>query len=788
MRPSDRSRHTPMEALEARQLLATFLVDLATDENDGNFAAGDLSLREALVLANDTAEGDSISFSSEIAGQTIGLTLGELLVAGDTLIRGYDEDGEDASITIDGNGLGRIFNINDSDGSGTSDVTIENLTLVNANSGGDDGGAIFSTESLTIRSTVIGDSTAGAGFGGGIYHTAFDGTLTIVDSAIRNNTAERGAGVYVISSASVFIDSSEIAGNTAARFGGGIQVNSLGGDFTLRNSTISGNAAASDGGGLLVDNPGNAIIIRNSTVAFNVADSDTSGGGSGAGVRIEGGTLTLTSTIVSDNTLGGGAASDIVAEVNTVDVDGSTNNLIGHAGSAGGLSDGVDGNLVGRDPQLVVLDANDGQTRTHALGEDSPAIDAGSNPAGLAFDQRGEGFARSVGEGVDIGAFELQFTELDLEALADSLPRGTSNDADTHWVVVRNGDGDLIVFTGTGDDWQAFRLRDRVTDAPAAISDAVIYTDPADGLTYIAVPSDDGFLLYQRGAAGQWTYRNLTDELGISESTPIDRLTQFTTVEGLVSIGGYTADDDLVLLQQTGDTLPEGREWSFRNLSDDLRSRNMATPNLTDIISYVTPWDQWTIAGIDDQGDIQGIWVFTPAFETWRVDNLSDLYGAPTLVGQLTVIQTSWQAINLAGTDENGHLVVTWWVPRFRVEGRGWAVNDLTSQFDGEPLVNGRITGFVTPWGAMNYAGLNEDGEVVAYWWVPNRQWAVSSLTRNETPDAPRPTGTLTNHVSDAGTMSILGASEENHVVRLWWTVDSDGWELTDLTEIAVRT
>jgi hypothetical protein len=36
----------------------------------------------------------------------------------------------------------------------------------------------------------------------------------------------------------------------------------------------------------------------------------------------------------------------------------------------------------------------------------SPAIDAGSNPLGLAFDQRGDGFPRENGGGVDIGAFE----------------------------------------------------------------------------------------------------------------------------------------------------------------------------------------------------------------------------------------------------------------------------------------------------------------------------------------------------------------------------------------------
>lgn len=42
-----------------------------------------------------------------------------------------------------------------------------------------------------------------------------------------------------------------------------------------------------------------------------------------------------------------------------------------------------------------------------ALRRRSPAIDMGSNPLSLAFDQRGEGFTREYETGMpDIGAFE----------------------------------------------------------------------------------------------------------------------------------------------------------------------------------------------------------------------------------------------------------------------------------------------------------------------------------------------------------------------------------------------
>ena len=64
---------------------------------------------------------------------------------------------------------------------------------------------------------------------------------------------------------------------------------------------------------------------------------------------------------------------------------------------------------------LGPLADNGGPTLTHVLLLGSPAIDAGDNTLAvdedgvpLANDQRGEGFDRVFGDGVDIGAFELQ--------------------------------------------------------------------------------------------------------------------------------------------------------------------------------------------------------------------------------------------------------------------------------------------------------------------------------------------------------------------------------------------
>lgn len=82
-------------------------------------------------------------------------------------------------------------------------------------------------------------------------------------------------------------------------------------------------------------------------------------------------------------------------------------------GNGNGIDGFVDSDLVGTaqnpiDAQLGELQNNGGVTETTALLDGSPAIDAGSNPNNLAFDQRGEGFDRTVGDGTDIGAYEVQ--------------------------------------------------------------------------------------------------------------------------------------------------------------------------------------------------------------------------------------------------------------------------------------------------------------------------------------------------------------------------------------------
>lgn len=57
-------------------------------------------------------------------------------------------------------------------------------------------------------------------------------------------------------------------------------------------------------------------------------------------------------------------------------------------------------------PGIGPLGLNGGPTATYPLLPGSPALGSGSNPGGLATDQRGAGYPRTLGIGTDIGAYE----------------------------------------------------------------------------------------------------------------------------------------------------------------------------------------------------------------------------------------------------------------------------------------------------------------------------------------------------------------------------------------------
>jgi len=349
-------------------------------------------------------------------------------------------------------------------------------------------------------------------------------------------------------------------------------------------------------------------------------------------------------------------------------------------------------------------------------------------------------------------------------------------------VATLNGSGRPIAFSQTAQGWQVVDLQ-TLTGSPSLTGQLQTWTDPRDQLTYAAGASAEGLILFQRGAGGLWSFRNLNDEID-EAGLLIGDITVFASRANRVFIAGLDGAGDLHLFHQTLASGDNGVVWASRNLAEtDLAQQGQSMPRFTGrLISFVTGWNALNIAGLDQNGDIQAVWI-AGGRERWSVSNLSDSTGAPTLAGGLTVYLTSWDAINLVGTDVFGNVSVTWWVPSF---GAAWVTSDLTARAGGPKLQTSSMTSFVTSWGATNIAGLDENGELVAYWWVPtdeDNKWKVSSLS-DAVQDAVLPEGELRGLTESARrTINIFGASAEGEVLRYWWA-PGGAWAVQNLTEL----
>ncbi|GAA5505266.1 choice-of-anchor Q domain-containing protein [Novipirellula caenicola] len=393
-------RATVLPSLSINRWMVTTLEDKWDVDALGSDPSN-LSLREAIELANASIGSDRIEFDPSLSLGVIELTLGELVIRDDLQLVGLGA----SRLSIDGLGNSRLFTINDGDANRSIDVEIRDLQLTGGHASGTgvsgSGGAIWSAENLTLQ-----------------------------QSRVTGNTADTlGGGVYSASRSQTVIQNSTLDHNQAA-FGGGAMLSN---QSRIQQSTISGNQATSDGGGLLLFTGASEIL--QSTISGNTAD------GHGGGIVAAYTVTTMTHSIVAGN--------DSLANNDLSTLGGAFNgsfNLIGDPASAAGLLHGRDSNIVGQPtPQgrgeipistiLKPLAMNGGPTPTHALAPLSLAIDAGdlSSPAFETSDQRGSLYVRNIGGRVDIGAYERQ-SENDLvvivtttEDQADSDPSGAAN-------------------------------------------------------------------------------------------------------------------------------------------------------------------------------------------------------------------------------------------------------------------------------------------------------------------------------------------------------------------------
>lgn len=275
------------------------------------------------------------------------------------------------------------------------------------------GGAYVGGDATITGSTIYHNSSAGgfygyAAVGGGL---AVHGHLTVLDSTISSNwtiyivgygagrgpstgdanrfpgLVEIGGGLYLFPGATLSMNGSTVASNSAGLGAGGGIFGAMA-TATITNSTLTGNSG--EGAGMVIG----SMQMMNSTVADNDAYHDATGG------VIVLGDSEIESSIIARNQ--GDGAADLSSDGAPVSISGANNLIMDVDPSVSVPPDTLDA-----DPMLAALADNGGPTQTLALLPGSPAIDAGNNVAALATDQRGPGYPRVVGVSADIGAYEV---------------------------------------------------------------------------------------------------------------------------------------------------------------------------------------------------------------------------------------------------------------------------------------------------------------------------------------------------------------------------------------------
>lgn len=280
---------------------------------------------------------------------------------------------------------------------------------VNENRAANIGGGLYTHGTLQLEDVRVHNNTAV--FGGGLAGATVQATgLRVYD----NEADQRGGGMYV---SMVNLKDSEIVKNNAGVVGGGLYADASilfpltavlervlvaeniaadgGGIWTERhlemgNVTISDNAALADGAGLYIA-PSGIVTATNITLAMNTP-----------GVNLyKMGQLTLQNSIISN-----GAQTNCITSLDFPEINSWGNNL-SDDDSCLGLDEPTD--IINLNTLLGPLADNGGNTRTRALLDGSPAIDAANAAACAAppvngVDQRG--MLRPLGSGCDMGAFE----------------------------------------------------------------------------------------------------------------------------------------------------------------------------------------------------------------------------------------------------------------------------------------------------------------------------------------------------------------------------------------------
>lgn len=364
------------------------------------------------------------------------------------------------------------------------------------------------------------------------------------------------------------------------------------------------------------------------------------------------------------------------------------------------------------------------------------------------------------------------------------------------WAGILDADGRPVVFDlrrGTDSwsvvDFDRYARPDLVhwmdTELGASPADIEAFA-ASDGGLMAAVSTNEGLFAMARDATGFWRLRNLTTTINAAANI-VGTITVFEDKRGVSYVAGLTAAGDMVTYEFDPDAATGTDAWSYTNLSTEhLVPQGETTPVFVGpLMSYVTAWNGLNIAGLAADGSIQAVWTGNGG-QVWHASNLSTITGAPPMASGLTAYLTSWGGINIVGLDDGGQVLASWWVPGF---GGVWKISNLTTVAGGPALTGDSLTSFFAPWGALNIAGLDENGDMQAYWWTPETDvWQVANLTASIPDGQPRPASQLMGqaNLTHGGELNIMGTdATTGELLRLFFRVDDGAWAVQNVSDDA---
>lgn len=318
---------------------------------------------------------------------------------------------------------------------GAGTVTINNTTFEdteanggNSGTGGNgsnpggnaDGGGLYSLGNVTVTNSTFHLAEANGGDAGDTFGTTCLGGHQAGDGGSARGGAVFADGGTMIINTATFANNFAVGGNggDGGQTDGGLNCGNHGAGGLAHGAAIANNNAAT-------------LSIKHGTISLNNAQAGNTGvnqggankpprlvaEGTGGGIRVGPGGMTIENTIIAGNTAANGTGDTTGAPIPGPDVDGTVtsngHNLVGNTTEATGFTG--TGDITGVSPMLAALADNGGPTQTMEPLPGSPAIDAGV-AAGSTFDQRGEsrtvddpGVANAAtSDGTDIGAFETE--------------------------------------------------------------------------------------------------------------------------------------------------------------------------------------------------------------------------------------------------------------------------------------------------------------------------------------------------------------------------------------------